>query len=487
MSDSEHIGVARNTLYFLAAQTLGFVFEFAFFAQAARLLGADRFGQVAVACALVSILSVVADFGMRIFLVGELAKGEMAASQLLNNAAGMKAVLIVGCYAVMAGYVEWVDGASAPLVYLLGLTVVAKAYAGLCYAAFQAWGRMYNEAVARVAGGLLPLAGLAILPPARITELTVAGVYVLGGAVALTYSLIVLARSGSRLGISLDRERWRRIAVGAFPFGVAAVLVVMFYWSNTLVLSFVADQRTVGLYNAAHRLSLAVLCLPTALNGAMFPTLVKRTAVSAEAVTLLIRRAVRYMLIAGLPLGVGISVMSRELLLAIYGPEYVVSCRVLSILIWSSVLIFVSQPLGYLAAAIGRQAVATRVSAVCLAVNLAANAALIPWLGMEGAAIAAVATETLSLSALVEVSRRNGHRVLDVGLGRVLLRVGLLAGAMGAIVSLLSPADELYVPVAVGFVVYLGGTLAVGTLDKRDLSIIVRLWHLKFQQTPDQG
>jgi O-antigen/teichoic acid export membrane protein len=98
--------------------------------------------------------------------------------------------------------------------------------------------------------------------------------------------------------------------------------------------------------------------------------------------------------------------LSQEIVLLVYGPEFSESSQVLRILIWLTPLIFLTNFTGSCLIAIGKQSQLAMICGFNTIFNLSLNLMLIPSLGHSGAAIASIATESLNLIIQYQVLKR---------------------------------------------------------------------------------
>jgi stage V sporulation protein B len=138
--------------------------------------------------------------------------------------------------------------------------------------------------------------------------------------------------------------------------------------------------------------------------------------------------------------------------------------------------------LGHILAAVNRQNLLLAISVVNAVVNVLLNLLLIPMIGLDGTAVATVATESLGLVLLSTAIYRIFGKVYDPGaIARVaaaattILPLSLLSGTVGVIPLVIG-----------GALVYIAALLATGVLTREDLRRAVRLlFHPPTGQRPD--
>ena len=98
-----------------------------------------------------------------------------------------------------------------------------------------------------------------------------------------------------------------------------------------------------------------------------------------------------YLGMAALPIAVGITLLSRQIIDFVYGPDFFGAVMPLAVLSWALVFIFLNVPNSRLMLVKDRQSWALRFLLGSLSINIILNLVLNPYLGATGAAIARLA------------------------------------------------------------------------------------------------
>jgi O-antigen/teichoic acid export membrane protein len=168
-----------------------------------------------------------------------------------------------------------------------------------------------------------------------------------------------------------------------------------------VLLSRLATEREVGLYNASNQLLVPVLLLCQSSVTSVFPIMCERFTVRSTDVKLLAERLVTLLLAVALPTVVGVFFLAESLLRLLYGnPDFVQASGALRVLVWTLVLAAVTHVFGQVLIASGRERITLRIVMVDAVVNLALGVLLIRQFGLIGAAYAALLTKVVDCPAL---------------------------------------------------------------------------------------
>jgi O-antigen/teichoic acid export membrane protein len=344
--------------------------------------------------------------------------------------------LFVGVYLTFFGLSE----AGAWAVAILTLSLVPSAVSGSVTAVLYAYERMSLPALVGIGTALLNVAlGLLFI---------LTGWGVIGLAVAALLSTIATAAvfwailrrdyaevTSARPEQGLTRSAARTLLSDGWPLMLNALLVGLFFRVDQFIIKPIAGGLAVEQYNAAYSYLNFLLIITPAVTLALFPRMARHAVNDRPQLAYEYALALRVMLILAVPL-VALTVWFAPLLVSIvtggkegYLPESAVALR---ILIFFLPLSFVNGVTQYVLIALDRQRLITGVFAATVVFNLAVNLALVPVLGIYGAAVTTVLSEVVLLVPfLVFVSRATGSLPLWAITWRPLLGAALVAAVMG--------------------------------------------------------
>jgi O-antigen/teichoic acid export membrane protein len=165
---------------------------------------------------------------------------------------------------------------------------------------------------------------------------------------------------------------------------------MVYYKSDVLLLSSLSGNEAVGVYSAAYRVLDALMFLPAALMGALFPILSRLSADKNTNWPHILESAVRHLAILGIPAATGTIVISAAVTQLLYGNGWAESTEVLQILMLSWALVFINAPCGVLLNALGKPMLSFGVIAAGICVNVMLNLVFIPKWVAYGASWATV-------------------------------------------------------------------------------------------------
>lgn len=404
--------VARNTLYLALAEVANKIMAFVFYALAARHLGTEKFGTFSFALAFTTMFSVFTDPGLGFFTAREIARNPSVADRYVGNALVIKVVasiLLIGAVSLAVRLLGY-PGATITIVTVTSLFILSNAVTLHYGFVFQGFERMGFTALSRaLQTGTLIVGGFLLSRGAAVT-LHYVWLYVGAGFVAALAAAATAAAVSVVPKLRLNLRDWPGMLRASFPFGLASMFAVLYYWNGTALLSKLRGDVDVGLYSAAFRLVLGFVFLSFAFSGAMYPVMSRLHTVAAERLKAGFTASLRYVTILAVPLGVIGLALAAPLVAFVYGGQYEGSAAILCILVWwGGFASFNSMLSNYLYAA-NRPKVVVLQSVVGLGINVALNLLLIPLLGGIGVAISIAAAELTGTVVLMLAQRKTAAR-----------------------------------------------------------------------------
>lgn len=430
-------------------------------------LGVEEAGVYFLAVSFATLFGRVSYWGLDQLLTRDVAMAPERANQSTVNFLVVRALLaglmtaILYAVVVLLGYAPH----TSRVILLLGLTVLPDSLINICQSVFMAHERMGYLAVSsllngsvRVVAGVLALIG---------------GLGLEGVAVGLLLaSLSTLALLGYLVRTRLFRPRWeidwafsRRQLRAGLPFLLIGMFFILENQLDVILLSRMRDEHQVGLYGAASTVISALLLVPFAFQTAVFPVMSRLYATAPAALDRLHVQSLKYLLLAGLPVAVGVTILGPDIVTVAFGKAFAASAPVLQCLVWSLFLIFVNIPSARLLVVSDRQRVIAAILLTTLTINVVLNVLLIPRWGAAGSAVARVISTSVLFAVIAQYVLRHVHRFNPLPL---LPRPALAAGAMLAGLLVLR-GQPLWVLVVAGALIYLAVLAVLRTFSREDL------------------
>jgi O-antigen/teichoic acid export membrane protein len=362
----------------------------------ARFLGAGQFGNVSYLMAVVSLLIPLCSVGLNSIITRELINSHRAEGEILGTCAALRLLSALLCLVVVFVSLQFVDFSSgSPNVLMMML--VSAAFQSLLVVEFWVNAREKNRLLvlyrfpALLLGISIKLLAVNYQAQAYVfallwgLDIALQAVFI--GAIYFVQKSFDWSVNWS-YGISLVRQSGWLIFSG--------VATVFYLKLDQVMLGGMLGDYSVGIYTASTRLTEIWFFAPVALVTAAFPRLLKsKTLDSTEYHNGLCRLAV-VLFYCSIVLAILISSFSGELIMVIYGQDYIEAQKILVIHIWCTVFVF-------LRALVSKWLIAENLLKYSLishgsgaVLNIVLNFSLIPSYGVMGAAAATLISFSVS-------------------------------------------------------------------------------------------
>jgi O-antigen/teichoic acid export membrane protein len=427
----------------------------------ARTLGAGTYGVIVSATTIVLYLAFVADAGMDMTGVREVAAHPRRVPALLGAVLGSRLAIVAGLLALttLTGWFV-LPAPDGPVLMLYAGTLVATAmgtrwvHLGLDRAAYAASSRIVSESVVAVL--VLSL----VRGPEHLLRVPLA--QIAGDLLAAVLLLRLLPAEARPSRLRVDLATTTELLRGSWPMVLHGLLGLAIFNSDFLFLRVLKDAASVGYYAVAYTLISFVQNLGVAYTLSLIPSL---TAVRADrrAAQTVVDDAMAQAMFGALPVTIGGLLVAAPLVALLFGPAYVPSVAPLQALLLLVPVALVRNVWQAVLVAAERQDLMLRTVVWAAATNVVLNVVLIPPYGMIGAAAATVVTEAVRTWLSGRYAATLSMRMPPIGrFWKVLAAVGGMAIVVAALRE--RPA---FVTVPAGAVAYAAVLLATRGLRFR--------------------
>lgn len=405
MSNSSNTGnavfrVLNNSLAFTAGDFFYHLVNFLAGIFVARSLSTDSYGQFSFVFVYLSFFEIFVQFGLSSILTRQLSQNREGAPRILGNAILIQIALI---------------GVSLPVAALLiqSLGYPISVQQGVLLASFRLFltVRTVYETVFRVNlqmvypalwNGFRSLANLALVAAAAFFHPTVF-IFILAYVISGFAGLLGIA-GFSRRFVSPDfRPDWcliKGLLKESAPLVIAGYLTVLYYRVDVFMLSMMKNFSDVGYYSVATRLTETLDIIAGSLMVSLFPLLSRAYKEDRPAFEAIFTKAFRSLLLVGLPLALGGSLVARDLVVLFFGEAYARSGVTLTIMVWYTFFGFFSTLLVNILVICGKQVMDAWISLGLVLANIGLNFFLIPPYSYNGAAVSTVLIEVFGTTAM---------------------------------------------------------------------------------------
>jgi O-antigen/teichoic acid export membrane protein len=454
--------VAKNSIAPIVLNLFNQLINIVFVALMARIVGPIGTGRYFTAVIIYGLFDVIANFGLEMYLMREVARDRAKARRVFVNTTVLRLLLFAAVIPALVGFLAGRQALGKPLepetvwvVALLYVGLLPMTVANSLTSLFRGCEKHeYPAAIETVTTIVKVTLGVLVL----VGGLGIVGV---AGTVVLTNftTMTILAVLAHRLIWSdLPRQErgrvsWslqRKMLVESWPLMASLLLQVLFPGVNGVLLQFWHGDKATGWYDAGRKWVDNLVFIPSIFTYAVFPLMSRQAAQDRSGLNRSYRLSVKLLTMIALPAAVLITFLATPLVGLLSGEEFLpYGAVVLRLLIWSIVFGWINSLTNYVLIALNRQRYVLLASGARVLFAVAANLLFVGRFSYVASAWIIVGGELLLVLLFYADLRRH---LGPVGWGKLLWRVVLATLLMGGVVwsvSFLSPALALLAGVLV--------------------------------------
>lgn len=476
--------LAQNTLFLTLASALQKVIAFVYYSYLATGIGPAATGKYDFALKFASIFVIFMDFGLGPVLTREGARHEKNVENIFRHTLGLKIVLIIVSLITMAGVSAFgltqfknIDSTDLLIISLAGIVIIFDTLTFTLFSTFRAFRNLVVESIAVVLYQLIIFGcGIFFITQHYSTPFLVGAL--IAGSLSNMLFVGILLKKKTQISFKpiFEWGQFKHLLRLSIPFALAGIFFKLSGTIDSILLKILSEDRFVGWYSLAYKLSFALTVLPGSFASSFFPVAAATFESNKEKLGPLFEKATMYMMALSIPIAVGIFFLSDEIIYSVYGQAWEASIDPLKILGVALIFIFWNYPVGNLLNAANRQTLNTSNMAIALVVNVACNLLLIPKYTFIGAASSAfISSVVLVLLGLPHVKKMT--RFSWKSIFKQLFGICAAAAAMGGLLVGLESVVKWYLLVGIAALTYLILLRLVGVISNQDLKpILNRIW-----------
>ncbi|MGB7968174.1 MAG: flippase [Methanobacterium sp.] len=478
--------VAKNTTVLLIAQIISYALAFFYTIYTARYLGASGFGIISSALALGAILSIFTELGLSTLTIREVSRDKTLANKYIGNTLALKLILSTITITAMVLLVTLghYPPQIAAVIYYITLSFVVGAFTSIFYSIFQAYEKMEFQSIGQIINSIIMFSGILLIIYYQKSIIEFGLIYLIASIISLIYGFIIcvwkfvlpkieidlnLWRS-ALTNIEIDTNLWKFLISEAVPLAISGIFLLIAFKIDTLLLLYFNGTAPAGFYNAAYGLMAALMFVPFAYVSAIFPLLSRLNVSSKELLKYSYEKSFKYLLILGLPIAVGTTLLASPIILLLYKSGFSQSINALQILIWAIPLIFINYILGTAINSINKQRETVKTTFIVMILNIVLNVLLLPRYGLIAACYITVLTELTCFMLWYHIMNLNGYKF---NILKLVYKPFIASLVMALAIILLH--TNLFIVIILATIIYFAALYFLKTFTEDDISLIKRV------------
>lgn len=369
----------------LALVSIGFI---------TRYLGKEGFGDYATALAFLSLFSAIADLGLNQLSTREISRPGADESEIMSNIFTLRVISSVAVFLAAPILVFFLP---YPIEVKYGIIIIAASF--VFSSSYQVLNGIFQKHLAMDRVAISELIGKSI-QLAMIIAVIKLGLGLGWIVSALLMSMFVnfflvhlWSRRFVKVRFRFDFTYWKKFLKEAYPIGISAIIVFLYFKIDTIILSMQRSSAEVGIYNVAYKVLENISFFPAMIMGLIFPIMSQNIFTDKARFEEISNKTFKVFLLIVTPLIVGTLFLSEGIINLIGGAGFFESAAVLRVLVFALSAIFFGNFFNSILIAGNFQKKLIWILSFAAAFNIISNLIFIPIFSYRAAAINSVITE----------------------------------------------------------------------------------------------
>lgn len=413
-----HNRFTKNTLWLLGGQILKMLISLAVGMLTARYLGPSNYGIINYVSAYLTFFTSIVGLGLNGVIIYEFGSHRDEEGTILGTAIFLRFFVGVLSSLTMVGIIFAFDRSDKMIVAVAILQSIQ-----LPFLAFDTFNYWYQSKLISKYAVIVQTAAYICTSAYKVYLLaTEKSVEWFAFATSLDAILLALLYFATYIRVDLPKLSvsfyvGKRMLKRSGPFILANMMVFVYGQMDRIMLKqLLNSSEAVGLYSAAVTITNLIALLPTAILDSGRPVIVEAKATDEKLYQKRIRQLFAGILWSCFAYSLGITVLSKWVIRALYGSAYLGANICLKIVVWYTAFSFVGSGKSLWLICEEKEKYVFILSAMGAGTNLVLNWLIIPSLEINGAAIATLITQlftNLIYPAMFEDTRGYAVCVLD--------------------------------------------------------------------------
>ncbi len=437
----------------------------------ARYLGVANFGILSFGLAFSGIMVIFADLGLSSLTVREVARDKELSEKYIKNIGLIKLILSLITF-ISSILILFIIGYGLETIIVVALITCYSLFASfsiMLYSLFQAHEKMEYQALGAVLNALLLLAGILLVIYYNMGILSFGLVYFFAGLFIFLFNFIICRWKFVLPRLEIDLPFWRELFRGALPLSLAIIFATIAFKVDTVLLSILANNISVGIYSASYRLIEVLLFIPSVFIISVYPVFSLLYKSSRESLKFSYEKSFKYLTLISIPIAFGVTLLADDVILLLYGTQYTGAVLALKILIWAIPAIFLTDLSNIIFISMNRQNVVVKFFIIIMIINITLNVIFIPMFSYIAASVVTVITEFTSMLFLSYFLYRYVGKIQYRWIIKPLI-ASLIMGLFIFYTDL-----NIFVHILVGTGIYFLALFFLGTFSDEDLELFKRI------------
>lgn len=364
----------------------------------ARFFSEYTFGQFTYAHTLATTFILFADFGFDVLLTTEVARNRKNAEIIFSKYFSIKFLLTSISFLVMWFLILLKNNEEQGFLITSVFTafMVFSTLTNFFNALLRGFEKLNYESIVSLVSNILLIILIILLIIINAHPFLFALSFVLTRGIGLITSIFLAKKLISKVIVKISFENFRDSFIKVFDFGMVIIFAGLLFQLDTVLIGLFLNDLQVGIYQAAVKIIMLPLIIPSILFNAILPMLAKFNAENEKKWASLSYYMNKILILLSAPISVIIFVYPEQILNIVYGyGKFNQAIPILKIFAFVLFVRFFYDTYGYMLTTSNRQRTQMFVLIIAISINFLCDLLIIPKFGVIGVALISLLTNMI--------------------------------------------------------------------------------------------
>ena len=393
--------VAKNTIWIISERIAQMLISLIIGSLTARYLGPSNYGLINYGTSIVAFFLSIAKLGLENVIIKEYVENKNKNGEIIGTALTLRfisSLISIILIFILVSILKPNQDLIRIVTLLQSVSLIFQSYEIIDYW-FQSKLKSKYVSIAKTTAYIivaiykiiLLVTGKSVIWFATSTAIDYIIIYII---------LIILYKKNCDQKLSFSKKEAKKLLKKSYHFIISGMFVTLYMQMDKIMIGQYLSDYYVGLYSATTTICTLWAFIPEAIINSMRPTIYESKKNNSENYLKKIRLLYCIIFWLGIFFGLGISVLSKYIILIIYGKEYLAAQSALIIVVWYTTFAYLGVARSVWISSEEKNSYAKKFTVVGAIVNLILNFILIPKFGINGAAFATLISQiTVALIA----------------------------------------------------------------------------------------
>ncbi|WP_392486644.1 flippase [Haloimpatiens sp. FM7315] len=415
----------------IVSQLLGFLTVVYY----ARILGKADFGKISLAQSILVYFNMITIFGFQTYgtkLISK-AKDKSNRCKLIGDIVSLRFIIAFLCFlaSVFIGFFSYKGYDFKNIMILYGFTLFPLAF-NMDWV-FSGTQEMEHNAIYNLLKNVIPFVLLMLflknkgqvylIPVFTLVAMCFSSIY---------HQYVLRVKKSIRYSVGFDYGIGKMYLKAALPFFISGLLSMINCNVDSIIIGYMRTDGELGLYSSAYKIVFFLTNVIATIFVPLFPVMIEyKNFKDKECLNNLLKYISKLVVMIAFPIAMGGIILSKDIILLLFGKEYVNAYIPLIILMLYVLLLFLRETYGYALNAWNMEKQYLKTVLISSMVNLILNLILIPVYGIIAAAFTTLISEVINFvfmqKYVFKVAKTSYlHNFIKIILPTILMSMGIV-------------------------------------------------------------